>query len=336
MEQNFKKALRKASNVNSLLLILFYALVFSGAFVIQLLLPQIMDETGAYYTACNQICVFLFQYVIVVPILLLIFRAVLGKKIGWKLKDSYHKPQATAGQCIRWCLISLGLVYATTFFSNIFFNILQMLTGMQLHAPSMVAEQNWFGYLTNFFAFAILAPIFEEMLFRATLFRNTERFGGWFAVVMTGIFFGLWHGNYAQIIYAAMLGVCVAFLTAKTRSVLPAMAVHFIMNLIGAIQSVAYSGIDISDPNYMNPSHLMEHIGNFAVIGIMVMVVIGFMITGLILLIIELVKHRETFRLENTVPQVSGGRKALVYLTAPVTVVCVIGLLAITIWNAIG
>lgn len=336
MEQNFKKALRKASNMNPFLLILFYALVLSGAFVIRLLLPRIMDETGTYYKACYQICVFLFQYVIIVPLLLLIFRAVLGKKIGWKLKDSYHKPQATAGQCIRWCLISLGLVYAATFFSNIFFNIIQMLTGMQLHAPSMVAEQNWLGYLSNFLAFAILAPIFEEMLFRATLFRNTERFGGWFAVIMTGVFFGLWHGNYAQIIYAAVLGICVAFLTAKTHSVLPGMAVHFIMNLIGAIQSIAYSGIDINNSDYMDSSYLMEHIGNFAVIGIMVMVVMGLLLTGMILFIIELVKHQETFRLENTVPQVSGGKKALVYLTAPVTVICVVGLLAITILNAIG
>jgi len=114
------------------------------------------------------------------------------------------------------------------------------------------------------------------------------------------------------------------------------MAVHFIMNLIGAIQSIAYSGIDINDPDYMNPSYWMEHIGNFAVIGLMVMVVMGLLLTGIILFIIELVKHRETFHLENTVPQVSGGKKALVYLTAPVTVICVIGLLAMTIWNAIG
>ena len=86
----------------------------------------------------------------------------------------------------------------------------------------------------------------------------------------------------------------------------------------------------------MDSSYLMEHIGNFAVIGIMVMVVMGLLLTGMILFIIELVKHQETFRLENTVPQVSGGKKALVYLTAPVTVICVVGLLAITILNAIG
>ena len=121
MEQNLKKTLRTASNVNSLLLILFYAFVYGGAFLIQLILPQIIDETTTYYTALHELCVFLFQYVITVPVLLLIFRAVLGKKIGWKLKDSYRKPQASAGQLVRWCLIALGLIYATSFFSNIFF-----------------------------------------------------------------------------------------------------------------------------------------------------------------------------------------------------------------------
>ncbi len=336
MEQNLKKALRKASNANSLLLILFYVLVLSGSSVIRLLLPKVMNETGTYYTAFCQICIFLFQYVIVVPLLLLIFRAVLGRKIGWKLKDSYCKPQATAGQLIRWCLIALGLIYAASFFSSIFFNIMQMLTGMELHAPSMVAEQNWLGYLTNFLAFAILAPIFEEMLFRATLFRNAERFGGWFAVIMTGIFFGLWHGNYAQTIYTATLGICVAFLTAKTRSVLPAMIVHFIMNFIGAIQSIAISGIDMSNTSNMESTYVLEHMGQFAIIGLMGILVMGLVITGVVLFIIELAKHRETFRLENTVPQVSGGKKTLVYLTAPVTVICIVGLLALTILNAIG
>ena len=60
------------------------------------------------------------------------------------------------------------------------------------------------------------------------------------------------------------------------------------------------------------------------------------LIAGCVLFIVELVKHRETFRLGNTVPQVSGGKKALVYWTAPVTIVCVIVSLAMAIVNAIG
>ena len=85
------------------------------------------------------------------------------------------------------------------------------------------------------------------MLFRATLFRNTERFGSWFGVITIGITFGLWHCNYEQFFYTAVLGICAAFLTAKTRSVLPAMAIHFTMNFIGTMLSIAYSGLDLDN-----------------------------------------------------------------------------------------
>ena len=247
MERTLKKAIRTASNVNSLMLLLFYGLIYAAVFGIQLLIPHLGFSDSIYYEAIYEVIVYFVQYVVVVPVLLLLFRVILGRKIGWNLKDSYRKPQASGGQLFRWCLIALGLVYATSMASQIFFNVVEMVTDVELQAPSMVAEENWVGYLNNIVAFAIYAPIFEEMLFRATLFRNTERFGSWFGVITIGITFGLWHCNYEQFFYAAVLGICAAFLTAKTRSVLPAMAIHFTMNFIGTMLSIAYSGLDLDN-----------------------------------------------------------------------------------------
>ena len=212
MERTLKKAIRTASNVNSLMLLLFYGLIYAAVFGIQLLIPHLLPEDSTYYEAIYEVIVYFVQYVVVVPIVLLLFRAILGRKIGWNLKDSYRKPQASGGQLFRWCLIALGLVYATSMASRIFFNLFQMVTDVELQSPSMVAEENWVGYLNNIVAFAIYAPIFEEMLFRATLFRNTERFGSWFGVITIGITFGLWHCNYEQVFYTAVLGICAAFL----------------------------------------------------------------------------------------------------------------------------
>lgn len=333
MERTLKKAIRTASNVNSLMLLLFYGLIYAAVFGIQLLIPYLGFSDSIYYEAIYEVIVYFVQYVVVVPVLLLLFRAILGRKIGWNLKDSYRKPQASGGQLFRWCLIALGLVYATSMASQIFFNVVEMVTDVELQAPSMVAEENWVGYLNNIVAFAIYAPIFEEMLFRATLFRNTERFGSWFGVITIGITFGLWHCNYEQFFYAAVLGICAAFLTAKTRSVLPAMAIHFTMNFIGTMQSIAYSGLDTDN---LDLEGMLQHPLKMLLLAGMNFLVIGILIAGCVLFIVELVKHRETFRLGNTVLQASGGKKALVYWTAPVTIVCVIVSLAMAIVNAIG
>lgn len=331
METEIKKSIRQASNANALVLLIFYGIVFAGSALIQILLKQFIREDSEYFTALYQLIAFLFQYVVTVPILLVIFRAVLGKKIGWKLKDSYHKPQATGGQLVRWCLIALGLVYVSAYISNFATMIFQAITKIELNTISMTAETNWIGYMGNLLAFAILAPLFEEMLFRATLFRNTERFGGWFAAIITGIFFGLWHINHSQILYAAALGVVAAFLTAKTRSVFPAMTVHFVMNLIGAVQSIALSGLDL---NALNADIITEHLGQFAVIGCMTLLMIGLMITGIVLLILEICNHRDTFRLENRCLELKNGQKVLTYLTAPVTLLTLLVLIALTVYNA--
>ena len=289
MERTLKKAIRTASNVNSLMLLLFYGLIYAAVFGIQLLIPHLGFSDSIYYEAIYEVIVYFVQYVVVVPVLLLLFRAILGRKIGWNLKDSYRKPQASGGQLFRWCLIALGLVYATSMASQIFFNVVEMVTDVELQAPSMVAEENWVGYLNNIVAFSLYAPIFEEMLFRATLFRNTERFGSWFGVITIGITFGLWHCNYEQFFYTAVLGICAAFLTAKTRSVLPAMAIHFTMNFIGTMLSIAYSGLDTDN---LDLEGMLQHPLKMLLLAGMNFLVIGILIAGCVLLYLNPGDHQ--------------------------------------------
>ena len=165
MERTLKKAIRTASNVNSLMLLLFYGLIYAAVFGIQLLIPHLGFSDSIYYEAIYEVIVYFVQYVVVVPIVLLLFRVILGRKIGWNLKDSYRKPQASGGQLFRWCLIALGLVYATSMASQIFFNVVEMVTDVELQAPSMVAEENWVGYLNNIVAFSLYAPILKKCCF---------------------------------------------------------------------------------------------------------------------------------------------------------------------------
>ena len=101
MERTLKKAIRTASNVNSLMLLLFYGLIYAAVFGIQLLIPHLLPEDSTYYEAIYEVIVYFVQYVVIVPVLLFLFRAILGRKIGWNLKDSYRKPQASGGQLFR-------------------------------------------------------------------------------------------------------------------------------------------------------------------------------------------------------------------------------------------
>ena len=53
----------------------------------------------------------------------------------------------------------------------------------------------------------IMPAIFEELLFRKFLIDRTLRHGEFISCAMSGIMFGLWHGNFQQFFFAFFIGV---------------------------------------------------------------------------------------------------------------------------------
>lgn len=77
-----------------------------------------------------------------------------------------------------------------------------------------------------------LAPINEELLFRAGLFRFLrQRFGRSTAFVLSGVFFGALHGNVAGFLPLALLGGALALVYEKTGDIRVSISVHALFNL---------------------------------------------------------------------------------------------------------
>lgn len=76
----------------------------------------------------------------------------------------------------------------------------------------------------------LLAPIWEELLFRGVLlFALLSVVKPVWAVVLTSVFFSLFHPAYLFLSFIA--GVSLACITIKTKSVLPSTAIHSTWNL---------------------------------------------------------------------------------------------------------
>ena len=86
-------------------------------------------------------------------------------------------------------------------------------------APAMIAIVGIFG------------PIAEELVFRGMVFR-TLRKGFPFAVaaLLSGVCFGIYHMNWVQGVYASCLGVVLAFVYERTKSILGAILFHIFFN----------------------------------------------------------------------------------------------------------
>ena len=103
---------------------------------------------------------------------------------------------------------------------------------------SLVRENIKIAPLYMLYTCSIIAPIFEEMVFRRSLYGLVKV--KWLFIVLSGVLFGLLHvlGSYNSILdflyvipYGAM-GSCFAYLLTKTKNITLPIIVHMLHNTI--------------------------------------------------------------------------------------------------------
>lgn len=83
---------------------------------------------------------------------------------------------------------------------------------------------------------AIAGPIFEEVYFRGVIYQLLARFrGGLFPVVVSGLLFGLWHGQPVQIIYTSVLGIVLGFVYMRTGHIIYPIIMHIVNNFLSTL-----------------------------------------------------------------------------------------------------
>lgn len=82
---------------------------------------------------------------------------------------------------------------------------------------------------------AVLAPIFEELVFRKLIIDRTRRYGELTAIMYSSIAFGLFHCNLYQIFYAFAIGVVLGYVYVRTGNVLLTIIIHFIINSTSSV-----------------------------------------------------------------------------------------------------
>ena len=85
--------------------------------------------------------------------------------------------------------------------------------------------------LLNIFLTGVLPGICEEFTNRGGLVTTMRgSFNNAQTILLCGLMFGLFHQNITQIVYTFLFGMLMTALVLKTKSIFPAMAVHFINN----------------------------------------------------------------------------------------------------------
>jgi membrane protease YdiL (CAAX protease family) len=93
-----------------------------------------------------------------------------------------------------------------------------------------------FGVVMLVLIVGIGAPVFEEIFYRGLLLRSLERrFGQQWAVVGSGVVFGLAHFQPLQAPALIMFGVVVGSLTVRYGRLGPAIAAHVVFNMVTVV-----------------------------------------------------------------------------------------------------
>lgn len=106
------------------------------------------------------------------------------------------------------------------------------------------------GMLLNIAMVVFAAPVVEELLYRKMLIDRIAAYGDGVAVVVSGLLFGLAHGNFSQFFYAFGLGALFAYVYIKTGRIGYTIGFHMFFNLIGGVFTVELNKglMEIRDP----------------------------------------------------------------------------------------
>ncbi len=166
------------------------------------------------------------QYLIAFPVFYLFVR---GMKVTVRQKSRMPASEFLSLFLISQIAIIGGSIIGETV--NSFFSIFK---GEDVVNPldSMIADSP--VWLILIFT-VVLAPIFEELIFRKLIIDRLSRFGDGVAITVSAIAFGLFHGNFYQFFYAAALGFILGFMYAKTRDVKYPIIMHALINFFGSV-----------------------------------------------------------------------------------------------------
>jgi membrane protease YdiL (CAAX protease family) len=92
------------------------------------------------------------------------------------------------------------------------------------------------SFTLDFVSVALVAGICEELMFRGVMFTAlAQRMPIWGAAVLSGIAFGLAHADPWSLAPLSVVGVGLAFLFARTRSIWPNMVAHTTFNAFSLV-----------------------------------------------------------------------------------------------------
>ncbi len=200
--------------------------------------------------------------------------------------------------------VSMGVAYSSNIIGLIFTGVFAMFKGSAVQ-NEVIEMTTHVDPGISLVCAVLIAPVFEEFVFRKLLLDRVRKYGEGIAVVLSGLMFGLFHGNLNQFAYALTLGFVLAYIYLKTGKLIYTIMIHMTINSIGGFflpmimksmdfeeylrQTMIFSQTGKQDGMM---SYLMENGTAFLLMMLIGLFMLTMILLGIILLLVNLKKIR--------------------------------------------
>lgn len=197
-------------------------------------MDKIVSENSVYITLVSAI--------ITIPIMLFLMdRDVMKSKIN-KTYRKYTKPEPF----FYFPLCALAVASCIGVSAMVTLIPLDNVLGSYGEVEKAVFSSN---IIIQILATVIAAPIVEELIFRGLAYNRAKNYTDWLtAAVLSALAFGVYHFNLVQGMYTFIIGVILAYVYERYKTIIAPIVFHAVINLVTVLLNVTGIG-DAIDSN---------------------------------------------------------------------------------------
>lgn len=224
--------------------LLYYVVCNIAFLIIFSLYGAVTEHLGAgaqeyleeHITAVTQVVNTISMIIAVLPLVPMLRRE-LGSQAtsetGSLTAEKSHKTQS--GRRIGHMVLSWLLIMLLAASSSVGLNILLSLTGLVQSSAvyqDVARQQYSVAFVVGALLFGLLSPITEEIVFRGVIYNRMRRYcPTTAAIVLSGLLFGVYHGNLVQGLYGGCMGILLAYTYERLHSFFIPCLFHAVANI---------------------------------------------------------------------------------------------------------
>lgn len=278
--ETLKESKRYFSKLGFQLVLIAFAMIavqLLSSIAVSAIAPGLSENYSLYFLA-NMLPL----YILGIPAILLLTKS--------KTVSPAEEHRMSIGQWLIAFCISYSLMYVSNMIGLWITQIIGRIKGSAVEnvIQEVALDLNpWAAML----CMVILAPIFEELVFRKFIIDRTAKYGEGTAILVSALSFALFHGNLNQFAYAFSLGLFWGFIYIKTRKIKYTICIHMVINFMGSVLSILLmrSGFiqelsTLSNPDDMNSvlTLISEHAAGIILYLVYLLLIFIFVITGIV------------------------------------------------------